>query len=239
MISLNIEGDNHLKKVIPFLISEEPEIICLQEIFKKDTVLIEDSLNMRSYFFPMGIMVEPNYSKKYFRELWGISFFTKLETKNVNWDIYLGQKNDLPIYLGGGGACNRILVWGKFIKDNQEFTIATTHFTWSSKGNTTILQRSSYKKMSRILDKVGDCVLCGDFNAPRGGIIYTKLANRFQDNIPIDIKTTIDEELHRKKGLQIVVDGLFTAQTYQVQEVNVIGGVSDHKAIVGKIIKII
>ncbi|KKP69822.1 hypothetical protein A2X44_05115 [candidate division CPR3 bacterium GWF2_35_18] len=238
LISLNIEGDNHLDKVIPFLVSENPDIICLQEVFKHNSETIANKIKRKDYFFPMAKMFEKRYTKKSLGMLWGISFLTNLEFKNIQCEQYFGNEKVVPSYLGGGGLCNRILAWGNVKKEGKEQTIATTHFTWSSKGNTTVIQRRSFNKLNKILDKVGDCVLCGDFNAPRGGEIFTALSKRFTDNIPVQVKTTVDENLHRKKGLQVVVDGLFTSSNYKAENVKIIGGVSDHKAIVATIFKI-
>lgn len=232
LISLNIEGDNHLNRVIPFLVKENPEVICLQEVFKNDTAIIAQKIGAKNYFFPMAKIVDRRYTTNSLRQTWGISILSKLPVKEIHSEEYHKGGKSIPSYSGGGGACNRILVWAHVVKGNQEFTIVTTHFTWSSKGNTTVIQRRSFKKLSQILDKVDECVLCGDFNAPRGGEIYSCLANRYLDNIPKNVKTTLDENLHRVKGLKIVVDGLFTSSSYRAENVKVIGGLSDHKAIV-------
>ena len=197
--------------------------------------MIAHQLEKKDYFFPMAKMFEKRYTRKSLGNLWGISFLTNLELKNIHCKQYFGKEKVVPSYLGGGGICNRILVWATFGKGKQDFKIATTHFTWSAKGNTTVNQRRSFNKLNKILDRLGECVLCGDFNAPRGGEIFTALSKKFADNIPSDIQTTVDENLHRKKGLQVVVDGLFTSSIYKAENVKVVGGVSDHKAIVANI----
>lgn len=78
-------------------------------------------------------------------------------------------------------------------------------------------------------------VLCGDFNAPRGGPIFSQFAERWRDCIPQHIATSIDPDLHRAGALQLMVDGLFTTADFAVSNVRMHCGVSDHKAITADI----
>ena len=71
-------------------------------------------------------------------------------------------------------------------------------------------------------------VLCGDFNAPRGGEIFTRLATQSRDNVPSHYVTSIDPKLHRAGPLQLMVDGLFSTDGYRLSEVVLHNGVSDH-----------
>ncbi len=92
--------------------------------------------------------------------------------------------------------------------------------------------------MLKILTKIPELILCGDFNSPRGGGgIYDRLATQYRDHIPAHITTTIDGQLHRAGPLQFVVDGLFSSPEYLVNQVQVVGGLSDHMAIVAKLSK--
>ena len=50
---------------------------------------------------------------------------------------------------------------------------------------------------------------CGDMNVPRGNETFNRLAEKYKDNIPLEYKTSIDQNLHRVKGLQVMVDGLY------------------------------
>lgn len=81
-----------------------------------------------------------------------------------------------------------------------------------------------------------DFVFCGDFNAPRGGEIFSMLSSKYRDNIPKEVTTTLDRNLHRNgedEGFpEIVVDGLFSAGSHQAHDTRVVRGVSDHCAVI-------
>ncbi len=88
-----------------------------------------------------------------------------------------------------------------------------------------------------LLDAEEGFVLCGDFNAPRGGEIFSELAARYRDNIPAQYTTSIDASLHRAGDLQLMVDGIFTTPEYQASSVLLHSGVSDHYAVTADITK--
>ncbi|MEA2056412.1 MAG: hypothetical protein U9O78_01685, partial [Patescibacteria group bacterium] len=50
LISVNIEGDKHLDKVLPFLKKEQANVICLQEIYEHQQKNFEKELKMNSFF---------------------------------------------------------------------------------------------------------------------------------------------------------------------------------------------
>ena len=51
-----------------------------------------------------------------------------------------------------------------------------------------------------------------------------------------DVKTTIDNQLHRSDDeIMVVVDGFFSQPEYEVDQVRVVPGVSDHMAIIGEV----
>ena len=75
-------------------------------------------------------------------------------------------------------------------------------------------------------------IFCGDLNTPRGFEIWNDLSKTYTDNIPQEIDTTIDKNLH-KSGLDIrlVVDALFTSSHYSIRNVKVVPNTSDHMAV--------
>jgi hypothetical protein len=77
--------------------------------------------------------------------------------------------------------------------------------------------------------------MCGDFNAPRGRLIFDRIATKYKDNIPPYVTTTIDKNIHHAGDLQLVVDGLFSTSKYEVRSVQVLDGLSDHCAIIGEV----
>ena len=83
--------------------------------------------------------------------------------------------------------------------------------------------------------------MCGDFNAPRGGEIFSALATRWHDNIPGTYHTSLDLSLHKagkvdgERLATLMVDGLFTTPGYRTSRVELVPGVSDHCAIVAEV----
>src|SRR3569623_473248 len=104
-------------------------------------------------------------------------------------------------------------------RDGEMFRIATTHFPVTAHGEATDFQREDMKNLLSLLEKEGEFVLTGDFNAPRGGEIFAELASRYKDNIPPTITTSIDGMLHRAGQLPHMVDGIFSTPGYLVSNV--------------------
>ena len=117
----------------------------------------------------------------------------------------------------------------------------TTNFTWSEHGQPDRYQRQDVRALLDTVLPLGDIVLCGDFNAPRGGEIFSFLAERLKDNIPRRYKTSLDIALHRagkerpEELADKMVDGFFTSHGYRASGVRLERGVSDHCAIVGTV----
>jgi endonuclease/exonuclease/phosphatase family metal-dependent hydrolase len=120
-------------------------------------------------------------------------------------------------------------------KEGETFRVATTHFTWTPDGSADDYQRADVKKLLAILGGMGEFVLTGDFNAPRGGEIFGTLAEKYKDNVPSHYTTSIDGALHRAGPLELMVDGIFSTPGYAVSDVELVAGVSDHKAIVATV----
>src|SRR3990167_4231527 len=53
LISINIEGSKHLPEVIPFLRSERPDVVLMQEVFGPDLPLFEQQLPVIGKHVPM------------------------------------------------------------------------------------------------------------------------------------------------------------------------------------------
>lgn len=238
LINVNIEGDKHLQPVTEFLKNEEPDIVCLQEVLSKDVQYFKELLGMEGYFAPTVTITKDN--KLHFKagNTWGVMILTNQPSPEFKSFYYAGSPDALPEFKDDyhNSDC-RVLVMAEFPVDENTFTIATTHFTWSEGGNISAMQRDHLQKLTAILDTYPNLILTGDFNAPRGREIWRYLAGRYHDNIPTDIMTTIDQHLHRKPGIQLVVDGLFSTPEYEVANVEVEEGVSDHMAVVATVSK--
>ncbi len=233
IISLNIERDRHLNLVLPFLKRQEADVLLLQEVLEKDLNKLSQSLKMGLVFTPLC-----RYQKDVTQtpQVFGLAIFTKLNILSRDIDYYFGGKGVLPLIVPPKPQ----KMWRAIIKivvekDGDKFCLVNTHFTWTPDGMPNARQRRDFRKMLDLLSSTPELVLCGDFNAQRGREIFDQIAKVYKDNIPSSVMTTIDQNLHRRKNLQLVVDGLFTTKRYQVQDVEIVDGVSDHCAIVAHV----
>ncbi len=239
LISCNIEGRKHFERLLPFLISQEADVVCVQEVFEVDLEMMATQLGMQFSFTPM---LNSNFINSFDIEdagLFGLAIFSKLPIQATNERFYVGDRKEIPILDEKNNNClNRAVLWMDVEKDGQQFRIATTHFTWASGGGYIPLQGENLTALEKILhQELGEFVLCGDFNAPRGGVVYQQLTSWLTDNIPADVTTSIDGNWHKAGNLQLMVDYLFSTQSYQVDMVGVHQGVSDHMAVSGLIKK--
>ncbi len=242
LVSLNIEGRCHLvDRVLPFLIRRQPDVICLQEVFVTDLVMLERELGMTGFFSPMAIIDRVN--SHFFgggEGEFGVAILHHSPVKNSGSTVYAwyrpDQKNVLPHYRSTDyNSVNRVLAWVDLELDGLIWRIATTHFTRSQAGRVTVQQRRHLSVLMAELGKLEDIILCGDFNAPRGRAIFSTLASRYHDTIPTRYTTSIDPHLHEAAPLELMVDGLFLRPAYQEKTVSLVSGVSDHQAIVATI----
>ncbi|OJW51182.1 MAG: hypothetical protein BGO67_12740 [Alphaproteobacteria bacterium 41-28] len=236
IVCLNIEFDRHLDRVIPFLKTQQADVILLQEVFVKDIPSLETALQMKSVSAIMNL-----------RQLHGvlehvaIATFSALPILNSDSAYYRGDKDHLLLAYEGdtpevvAEKSARAILVTEVIKDGQLYRLVNTHFTWSPKGLPTEEQYQNLETLYQLLSPLPDFILCGDFNAPRWTAIFDALASRYKDNIPAEVTTTIDKNLHKAGDLQFVVDGLFSTPNYQVESVNLFDNLSDHWAITAKI----
>jgi len=242
LAQLNIEGSKHLDLVIPFLQKQNPDVACLQELNEQDVASFEKALLMHSFFVPMGMNSKAITGAK----VWGIGIFSKSPIKPsapLQYGGYAG--NGLIEYVHGDPTKKNAHDSTKFMlavadieKGGETFRIATTHFPVTAHGAATDFQREDMKALLGLLEKEGEFVLTGDFNAPRGGEIFAQLSAKYKDNIPPEIATSIDGAIHRAGQLPFMVDGIFSTPGYEVS--NVVGhtGLSDHWGFTAEIKKV-
>ncbi len=233
LLSLNIERDNHLPRVISLIEKEKPEVICLQEIQEPDFEMLKNKFGWQGFFATM--MTYKRISEGMETAVkQGNALFTKLNLLKTESFYYFG-KGDAPFYKEYN-SIDRILVVGLFEKEGKQYTIATTHFTRDEDGGKVNQeQRRDVQQLLKLLQQKGELVLCGDFNAPRGREIFKTLSLHLKDNIPPEIKTTLDPRLHKAGPLPYVVDYVWSTPKYKVRDIKVVSGVSDHMAIVAEI----
>lgn len=223
VVSLNIEGDKHLEIVADFLAREQADIVCLMEVIESnlDKVLLDYPYRKFAANFRddkesvYGVVIA---SKKPWT--WSESmFFDPAEPKELS-------------YAGGGISHRPVMVWGEI----DGYIMGSVHFTWTPDGKDSDDQtRDLGKLLSNLEEK--PLLMFGDFNIPRGNENYLKLAQKYKDNIPNEIETTLDPVLHYANKeevgrLKFVVDYVWSTKGYKVSDVQVISGVSDHCALV-------
>lgn len=239
LISVNIELNLHYDTVFGLIKKENPDVICIQELLEEDFDRFKNEFKMDGIYKPFYLVTLGHYSQSGGKKhgvaifaknisTWGYKFYTGSE-ENINKDpedYYSDKKN----------SQNGVLLWADIKNLNGEVVrFATTHFTITKEGESTPKQLDDLNHLLEALEDLDDFVLCGDMNAPRGNETFTRLANKYIDNIPLEYKTSIDQNLHRVKGIMFMVDGLFTAQKYEASNVKLVDGVSDHMAIVADI----
>ncbi len=233
IVSLNIEGDKHLDRVLPFLQSQNFDVVCLHEVLNKDIPIIKNALGMDGKYYPSVYFGAENRGGITPDSMWGILTLTNNTKAQYFSHTYVGNERLVPIFDNDDfNTVNRVLAGIEYPLADTDIRIFTTHFTWTPDGKTTDEQRNDYESLSSFLNKYEDFVLCGDFNAPRGQEVWDSLAIQYTDNIPKHITTTVDQEIHKVKGLQLVVDGMFSTAQYSVEDTQVIDGLSDHMAVV-------
>lgn len=234
LVSVNIERSKHLERVIPFLHEVLPDVVCIQELNEWDVERFKKELAMDVSYVPLGINPnEPGHPDG--PGVIGIGIFSQ-QIDDVDMRFYRGRLEN------GRVSVNRLLqnlalLSCDIAHEGNTYKIVTTHFTWTPDGQSTDLQRTDLANMLASLDGLDQFVLCGDFNAPRGGEIFSHLAARYTDNIPQEYTTSIDGDLHRAGPLPLMVDGLFSTSDYIISNVSLQSGVSDHCAIVARIVK--
>lgn len=243
LTSLNIEGDLHFHLALPFLKQKDSDVVCLQEVLEKDIEAIEENTGMNALaYVPLTHFTGPNVARMPEGSTWGILYLVRQGLKAVDskTEYYKKEGSDIPEYDSGDPNCvDRAVVAATVIKEGIPYRIITTHFTWSPDGLPVSEQERDMKSLLGILEKENEFIFCGDTNSPRGGRIWEMLDARYNDNIPLKIRTTLDRHLHKAKDKigDYVVDCLFSTPAYSVENVDVKDGVSDHMAISGTIYK--
>lgn len=232
-VSINIEADKHLKSVREFLAKEAADVICLMEAREIDVLEIAHNDYPFVIFAPSDVLSDGNKT--------GIAMLSKYPIFEVE-KYYCGENvskyTKLPRVMG---THTPTLLMAKIMSDEGEMNIGAIHFSWTKDGHENARQERHMEKLIEFLGRQGEFVLCGDFNIPRGYKLYEKLNMLYKDNIPSEVLTTIDPEIHRankdERGkLKLVVDYIFSTPKYQVEKVRVEEGISDHCGVVANVI---
>ena len=235
LASINIERSKHLPRVATFLRARAPEVVCLQELVADDLAALADELGYEHRFYvPMCRFPEPGGSR-----IVGIAILSRHPFASTEVVCYAGGGSGTDVLDRSSEEArfrtNRYSVaLADIVLGGETFTIATTHFPWTDNARTADFQREACGSLLSLL-KGRPLVLVGDFNAPRGKEIFSRLAAQWVDHIPPTLTTTLDPVLHRAGPLQLVVDGVFASDNYNVSGVTLHQGVSDHCAITARV----
>ena len=242
LISINIECNRHTDRVFNFLKKEKADVVCIQELLEDDFDLYKKELNLNGVFQPWSFWKSPKYPQLRGKKQ-GVAIFAKEIIKSGS-TFYVGQKENIlksfDEYMSDEKfQKNRALVWVDTRINNENiYRFITTQLPVTKEGEVTPYQLEVINLMLHDLEGFGEFVLCGDMNAPRGCQSFSRIAEKYKDNIPLEYKTSIDQNLHKVKGIQFMVDGLFTTPLYKASHVRLQDGISDHMAIIAKIDKI-
>lgn len=237
VVTLNIEADKHIARWLPVVKALAPQVLCLQELFEVDCEKIGKTLGMHWVYAPTALMEKENNYRMPLKGKWGVGLFSMFPLENVIIEYY-SEDSQLRVFQEPNDP-RRAVIIADVVDGEKRYRIATTHFTWSPRGETTDLQRQDFARLQPILNRYQDLILCGDFNAPRGRELFSLFEAHYKDNVPKDITTTIDPSLHYAgdQNLQLVVDTIFTTPEYLVKDCKVLEGLSDHKGVWAKIEK--
>lgn len=235
IVTINIERSKHLDLVLPLLEREQPDVVCIQELCVGDSEKFFSVLGMvHCVTAPMTIHAREGE----ICEL-SIGIFSRYPVASQEVAYYHGSPERIPVFIKGDpSTINHLFLRADIVKDGETFRIGTTHFTWTPNGEADDVQRSDMTALLQILEKQQAMVFTGDFNAPRGREIFSRLCEYYHDNVPASCTTSIDGSLHRAGALPHMVDGIFSTPEYQVHDVTMVGGVSDHCALVARVTKV-
>lgn len=233
MVSLNIEGNRHLKACLPFLVAQGADVVCLQEVFGVDILEIAGMLGMEYHFVPTMHISASNKYNIPTRGDWGVALLTKVPHTPFEHHFYKGA-GTVPDFVEPNSG-DRVIVITQVRKGQEKYHVATTHFTWSGNGEVTSEQLQDFGSFAEVVKKLPPHVMCGDFNSPRGGEMFSRFLELYKDALPATVSTTIDGSLHYAGNLELVVDTFFYQAPLQAKVTLVSEGVSDHKALTAEI----
>ena len=244
LLSLNVEGTRHEDRVAAFIAEESAEVIALQEAHAGHARL----LNKQGYwtsFLPRCLKEQEG--KKYTD---GIILAARYPFSATSHYYY--KPTDKPVAEMLDEKTGRKTDWQGFLlaeiqAPNAQYHIGSTHFTWTPDGSVpNQAQQDDMKVFARQVSKLPPHIMCGDFNIPRHhNSLYKELTRLYTDEIPAHYSSSLDRDLHHLGSTRVkdelftdyMVDYVFSQPPYEVSEVRLAFGVSDHAAVVCEIEK--
>lgn len=234
LISLNIEGKRHLDKVQAFLARERAQIVCLMEVCEEDVPRLAGEEYPYHSFAQNDVLGNNRHAPQVLKPV-GVAILAKEKIEGVE-QIYCGAPIRTQILPKGSGTHAPIVLLANIWVAGTQYTVGAVHFTWTPSGEASDEQK---KDVSTLIERLSgkELILAGDFNIPRGNEAYKQVTSIYRDNVPTEVHSTIDPDLHyanqEERGkLALVVDYIFSTKGYRVDKVRVEAGVSDHCALV-------
>lgn len=227
VVSVNIEGEKHLESVADFLRAEQPDVLCLQEVLETDVPFFASIIGEAVLFVPM---------KQKEGQIEGIAMISRYPMKAREQQYAGVVGGDLPLYDKTSYESKVLtqrysLLTAVITTDESEYRICTTHMPVTEGGQVTEYQIAAVNALIKELDSIGEFVLLGDLNAPRGEPSFALFSERYRDNVPEHYDSSLDPVLHRAAPLKKMVDGCFSTDAYTVKQTRFQCGISDHCAL--------
>ncbi|MFA6445755.1 MAG: endonuclease/exonuclease/phosphatase family protein [Candidatus Paceibacterota bacterium] len=255
VLHLNIERDKHLDSVVNFVELHKPDIMCFCEIREKDAVDFSQRFNCKYVYSPLFNTKDGTHGQAIF---YRVPILDSL-ISSYGSDL----KEELPFIVVDAPTPNNNRPVDRFHwnytlltitiqnSNGDKIIIGTTHFPVADH-STPGYEDHSFDEITDVIDidYVRECfdrfmsvirklpyplIFTADMNNPRGEYIYDTLAHNLLDLTPIDIESTLDQNLHRRKDLHLVVDTIMTSPGIETARVKIFDGVSDHKALIADV----
>jgi endonuclease/exonuclease/phosphatase family metal-dependent hydrolase len=246
LVTLNVEGTLHRQTVFPYLKSLEADVICLQEADESYKAFLED-LSYQTYFLPRCLKIQ-NGIEYIDGELLASRFPTAFS------GFYYYKPSEVLMLENHKESTDKrtnrqgVVVGTIRSPKGEEYTIGTTHFTWTPEG--AIANQAQINDMATFLNYVrtlGPHVMCGDFNIPRHhNRLYDDLMKLYLDTVPAQYTSSVDKTIHKRGDdpskahifSDYMVDYIFTQPPFEASNVRLEFGLSDHAAVVAEISKL-
>ena len=236
LISLNVEGNAHLDTVRDFLHDYQADVICLMEAPEDFTVW----LKKEGY----AVTFAPTTIRTNGRGTFTEGVVLASNQAHTTHCQYYHQPQPTIVHhdpINPHGTVARAVIVATFTFG----TLATTHFTWTPNGNQPgIEQIITLDALLAILTSCKPHYLVGDLNIPRHhNPLYKTLTSHYIDTIPESYRSSLDRSFHRLANSpefqflfnEFMVDYLLAHPSLEVQDVQLVFGVSDHAAITATI----
>lgn len=233
VVTLNIEGDKHFDRFAPVLSRVNPDVVCLQEVFAADLpgIAIRLGFSMQQYeFLPMTTIDKENPYSINPKGPWGVAVLSNIDHDDFSHLYYKGE-GTMPEFTTPNSVDRGILFSTFYARSGEAVPLGTTHFTWTGNGESSPDQVADFASLEKVVSTLPPHVLCGDFNSPRGKETYSKFEQIYKDGLPKEVTTTIDGSLHYAGELELAVDTVFYQSPLEIEVIEVLEGISDHKGI--------